>query len=209
MTYSIYKATNKVNGKSYIGFDSKWPCRQWSHKCAAFTNNSQLTFHRAIRKYGWDNFAWEVIHQSDDKEITLNEMERKFILEHDTFHNGYNMTFGGEGSFGVVVTQGRRDKIGKANSRSTLTNEGRKRKQEFSRLNNPMYREDVKTKHRERLLEVKPNAKKVTNGVKIYASVRDAHKDFPHMKYVTLWWKVNHYKDGWSYVEINTKRNKE
>lgn len=44
--YTIYKATNKINGHSYIGFTSKWPQRIESHRWAAM-HDSHLVFHNA------------------------------------------------------------------------------------------------------------------------------------------------------------------
>ena len=61
--YTIYKATNTINGKVYIGFDSKWPRRAQDHKSSSFNEKHKdhhSYFHRAIRKYGWNNFIWEV-----------------------------------------------------------------------------------------------------------------------------------------------------
>jgi len=48
--YSIYKATNKINGKSYIGFDSKWPRRKHKHHFEYKERTSK--FYNAIKKYG-------------------------------------------------------------------------------------------------------------------------------------------------------------
>ena len=98
--YSIYKATNKINGKCYIGFDSNWPQRKWEHK-SPVNYNKKYKFYNAIRKYGLDNFEWEVIYQSKDKDYTLKAMETYFINVYDSFHNGYNSTLGGEGQFGT------------------------------------------------------------------------------------------------------------
>jgi group I intron endonuclease len=96
--YSIYKATNKINGKSYIGFDSDWPSRKYKHKQLSLKNKQSLYF--AIRKYGWENFIWEVIYQSTDGKHCLSVMEPYFIKEYNCYINGYNMTIGGDGAIG-------------------------------------------------------------------------------------------------------------
>jgi group I intron endonuclease len=100
--YSIYKATNTINGKVYIGFDSSWPKRLKKHKIDSKFKNYK--FHRAIRKHGWDNFKWEVIYQSYDYEHCLKTMESHFITEYDSFTKGYNSTLGGEGTLGHKKT---------------------------------------------------------------------------------------------------------
>ena len=91
--YTIYRATNCVNGKVYIGFDSSWPSRKLNHKAASKTQSCK--FYNAIRKYGWDSFVWEVIYQSLDYNHTLNTMEDYFIKEHDSIFCGYNSKNGG------------------------------------------------------------------------------------------------------------------
>lgn len=100
--YTIYKATNLINNKCYIGFDSNWPKRKIQHKRKH--KHLNLKFYDAIKKYGWDNFSWEVLYQSLDCEHTLKYMESYFITEYNSFNNGYNMTIGGEGSLGYKHT---------------------------------------------------------------------------------------------------------
>ncbi len=100
--YTIYKSVNRINGKVYIGFDSKWPKRIERHEYN-YKNHKQkkhFKFYRALRKYGWNNFIWEVIYQSKDGLHCLQVMESYFIKEYDSFNNGYNMTLGGEGTLG-------------------------------------------------------------------------------------------------------------
>jgi group I intron endonuclease len=113
MIHTIYKSVNTKNGKVYIGFDSNWPNRMRIHKSAS--KNQDCKFYRAIRKYGWDSFQWSPIYQSHDKEHTLKVMERFFIEEHDSFHNGYNSTLGGDGVFGLVLSQESRKRISEGN----------------------------------------------------------------------------------------------
>jgi len=202
--YTIYKVTNKVNGKSYIGFDSNWPSRKSVHICEAITRkNKKYPLYRAIRKYGVISFDWEVLYQSEDREYTLNVVENKMILEHNTHFrdgHGYNMTFGGEGTLGWIPSEETKKKIGLANSRSTLTEDGRKRKSEFIKKNNPMNDPIIREKCRKRLLEVKPNAKKVTDGTTIFDSIRDANKVYSSLTYQTLYGHIREKKNGWSYV---------
>lgn len=95
--YSIYKATNLINNKVYIGFSKKGLNRAKGHIHGRKTNNF---FHNAIRKYGVKNFSWEIIYQSKELNHTLNTMESYFIREYNSFvdfknSNGYNLTTGG------------------------------------------------------------------------------------------------------------------
>jgi len=96
-TAYIYKITNKINGKAYIGFTSRSVEERLQEHRRAFGNK---ILYKAIRKYGWDNFTKEVIFESWDPKWCLNEIETFFIKIFDTYHNGYNMTFGGEGTLG-------------------------------------------------------------------------------------------------------------
>ena len=117
--YTIYKATNIVNGKVYIGFDSNWPKRKDEHIWSAMRGDN-LTFYNAIRKYGEHKFIWDVIYQSSDGEHTKNIMEEFFIREnHSYIHfensNGYNMTLGGDGTLGHAHSQITKDRIGESN----------------------------------------------------------------------------------------------
>lgn len=102
--YTIYKVSNKINNKVYIGFDSNWPKRKKTH----LRNSKNVTqkdynsaLHSALRKYGENNFDWGIIYQSLYKYYTINVMEKYFITEYNSYGNkGYNLTKGGEGTFG-------------------------------------------------------------------------------------------------------------
>ena len=103
--YTIYKSTCTVTGKSYIGFDSRWPSRKREHMAAYQLEQNKEVFYNAIRKYGWENFEWDILYQSKDKEHCLNVMENYFIEQYRTYIHfedccGYNMTLGGDGTFG-------------------------------------------------------------------------------------------------------------
>jgi hypothetical protein len=97
MSAIIYLVTNTINGKQYVGFTTQAIYdRMKAHRHYA-RKGSQGAFHRAIRKYGWDNFAVDIIFEHDDADFTLKVMEPHFIAWYDTFGPGYNMTKGGEG----------------------------------------------------------------------------------------------------------------
>jgi len=127
--YTIYKVTNIVNNKVYIGFDSRWPQRQKDHKKVSFNSNSKdynLYFHRAIRKYGKENFIWEIIYQSKDGYHTLNIMEPYFIKEYDSFSkNGYNLSNGGRGTLGFKHSDETKENWSKTRKGSIPWNKGK------------------------------------------------------------------------------------
>lgn len=89
------------SGKKYIGITSKRreksrkkDHKSYAEKCIGFS------FHKDIRKYGWKNFKYEVLCYVSSRE-TACLMEKALIKEFDTYYNGYNDTFGGDGFFGL------------------------------------------------------------------------------------------------------------
>lgn len=94
MIYSIYKATNQINDKSYIGFTSDWKRRFYHHSHYSQKPNPKTKLYRAIQKHGLDNFSWEILYQSLDKEHLLS-MEQNFIDLYDSINAGYNICVGG------------------------------------------------------------------------------------------------------------------
>lgn len=93
--YSIYKVTNKINKKAYIGY-SKDPESRWKGHIYETNSGHKNKFHNAIRKYGAENFIMEIIYQGWDEGYVLNEMKVHFIKELNTLNEGYNSTPGGE-----------------------------------------------------------------------------------------------------------------
>lgn len=202
--FTIYKATNKITKKSYIGFDCKWPYRKSAHKHAV-KGGSNLVFHNAIRSYGWENFEWEIVEQHEDKYYLLNEREEYFIRKFNTHYlneNGYNMTYGGEATFGWVPSDETKERISNAKKGKSLnlTVDDRQRRKQLLTDNNPMNDPIIREKHRQRLLETKTSARHVTDGKIIYDSIRDANKHHNSIKYSTLHYWITKNKNGWSYV---------
>ena len=98
----IYKFENKVNGKIYVGQTTrKVKIRYNEHLRASEKELDQLPIHRAIKKYGIENFIFEIICEieSNCKEKLvdkLNNLEINYISELDcVVPNGYNVSVGG------------------------------------------------------------------------------------------------------------------
>lgn len=105
----IYQVTNVINNKKYIGksftttynysFERLLSRRKSQHKLQMLKENGQY-FHRQLKKYGWDNFIWEIIDKSYNKH-ELNLKETFWIKNKNSYApngQGYNLTLGGDGS---------------------------------------------------------------------------------------------------------------
>ncbi len=92
----IYKATNKINGKSYIGQTiNGLNKRKYNHEKESEYNNTSNVFHNAIRKYGNDAFEWEIISKGFPY-LFIDIFEMYWINYYNTYEgDGYNMTKGG------------------------------------------------------------------------------------------------------------------
>lgn len=98
----IYKVTNKINEKCYIGETLNTLNKRFYQHCTSAYNKKYWNyyFYRAIRKYGIENF--EIIElekvTNSDRKILKKEiliLEEKYIKIYDSFNSGYNSNSGG------------------------------------------------------------------------------------------------------------------
>ena len=97
----IYKATNLINGKVYIGQTA----RPLEVRMAEHARHTKLPFDRAVNKYGLENFKVEVIDHAETVE-ELNRKEIYWIKQYNSFgENGYNLCEGGGNTKGYHHTE--------------------------------------------------------------------------------------------------------
>ena len=95
----IYKITNKINNKCYIGQTIKnaeeWWKEHQSHAFGKHENDIKKVLYQAIRKYGLENFTFEVLQDNIENYEELNKAEIYWINYYNSFLQGYNETRGG------------------------------------------------------------------------------------------------------------------
>ena len=102
----IYRVINNINGKIYVGKSVNIKERWNTHIRESKVNDEQWNsnyrgvrtpFHAAMRKYGIENFTFEVLEECDQEQ--LNEKEKYWIKELNAIDReiGYNVTLGGDG----------------------------------------------------------------------------------------------------------------
>jgi len=114
MTYGYIYKIEFPNGKHYIGLTTtSLEQRRGDHKRAAKSGANQYLYN-ALRKYDMED-TFELIEiDTADTYDELCELEIGYILMYNSYYkdeNGYNMTFGGEGTRGYVHTEDVRQKI--------------------------------------------------------------------------------------------------
>ena len=99
----IYKITNQVNGKIYVGQSIDIQQRWKQHKQQADGTRCNNKLYKAIRQYGIENFLFEIIEQCEFSREQLDERQRYWINYYNSYNDGYNSTPGGqiEGSWAL------------------------------------------------------------------------------------------------------------
>ncbi len=137
----IYKITNRVNGKLYYGQTKQPPNRRWSQHKQAAKKGGKMILYEAIRKYGVENFTFEIVCECETLE-ELNQKEIHYIQEGNTLApNGYNAGRGGDNyektdetrkklsnsNKGRIITPEWRENMSKARKGKKITEETRER----------------------------------------------------------------------------------
>lgn len=169
----IYKITNIINGKIYVGqaYDIE---ERWKVHRRVYKTENQIIY-RAMRKYGLENFSFNIIEECPIEE--LDEKEIFYIDKYNTYihaenSNGYNMTLGGQSTNGHKHSKESKDKMRKAHLGKTLSEETKLKMSEYRKgENNGFYgkthTEESKKKmsesHKGKTLPVLENGKKFSD----------------------------------------------
>lgn len=179
----VYIIENTKNNKKYVGQTKNMKNRKILHKSKIGKTN--LPLYNAMKKYGWRNFDFQIIYNSDDINDIL-EKETFFIKKYNTLHpNGYNMTIGGEGccpseetrkKMSISAKKWTNTKKHKKEFIKLMTSkeiilkrvETKKKNKSFDGKNNPRYikinEEDFKNKYKSNML-IKDMAKYFNVGI--------------------------------------------
>ena len=120
--WTVYSHTNLINGKIYIGITSNKPERRW-RKGDGYKRS--LKFYNAIQKYGWNNFRHEILYENLTEKEAKN-IEQKLIRENKKQNKSYNITDGGDGNVGWVVSEETKKKISESHLGKKLSEEHKK-----------------------------------------------------------------------------------
>ena len=121
----IYKITNTVNGKAYIGTSIHEPKSNRIRKHLTGHGSHELA--SDIEEYGRDAFMYEILEEDVFPEL-LPDLEKAYIAKIGTFvPNGYNRTRGGGGTSGRSHSEESCKKMSNAHQGKKLSNEHRKK----------------------------------------------------------------------------------
>ena len=111
-TNEVYKITNKVNGKIYIGITNQGSGVRYYKHWSDARKGDPCPIHKAMAKYGKENFTLEIIDFADTYD-ELKEKEKFYIKKFNSMDRsvGYNLTEGGDGTFGRLHSEETKEKI--------------------------------------------------------------------------------------------------
>ena len=151
--YTIYKHTNKINGKVYIGQTNQSPSRRWKNG-SGYRN--QDYFWNAIQKYSWDGFEHEILFSNlTQDEANAKEKELISYYKSNNRDYGYNISNGGnsigkhseetkikisESNIGKTHTQESKLKMSKAKKGRESSFKGKKHTEEAKRKNSESHK---------------------------------------------------------------------
>lgn len=131
--YTIYIHTSKITGKSYVGYTltKKTAERRWLEHCKNADEGSDCVFHKAIRKYGKEEWLHEILQQQVNSEDVL-EVEKFWIKEKRSHcsESGYNMTFGGDGCVGLAISKETKAKMSQSHKGKKISDAAKEKLRE-------------------------------------------------------------------------------
>lgn len=187
--YCVYKHTNKINGKVYVGKTcANPPKRRWGNDGSGYIKSP--LFWNAIQKYGWENFEHEILIGNLTEE-EANDLEKKFIIEFKSNDRkfGYNLTGGGDGvrllgeahpRYGVHLDTTTKKKISDAHKKLGLWSCERNPnygKHDFAGDGNPFYGKHHSEETKQKLSELSTGRPSPMKGKKFSNEARKNMKE--------------------------------
>lgn len=121
----VYKITNQINKKSYIGSSTRVEARWKQHINNAFSLNNSNYFYPlqcAIRKYGVENFTFEILKNDFNDVDSMEIYEHQMILKYNSLcPNGYNQTENTKSN--TIALENTQKHIKKISKKCALVNE--------------------------------------------------------------------------------------
>lgn len=198
----IYKITNKINGKVYIGQTIHSLEARWKRHLKCAKDGVDTHLYQAIRKYGEDNFVPEIICEAKTKN-ELNILETYYIQEYDSIHLGYNMVDGGNNNVMFIpdVRQHHVDVVRSEENRTKISKSMKKKIADG---------DFFKPEHRQKL-SVKAKGNKNGKGnpshsIGCYCIIDGMRRDFPNYKEAGIWWYMKDKPFGDKYSQVTYQR---
>ena len=206
----IYKITNNINGKIYIGKTNFTIEKRWKEHCNDFKKETlqKRPLYSAMKKYGIENFSVEEVEYLDTP-LEAEEREKYWIEYYCSFKYGYNATRGGDGK-----TYADYDLI------YSLWNEGKNNKEiqeitkyDYLTISIALSNYNISSEEKQRRGRIniqKPVAKLDKNTlqiIKVYSSVEEAYRDLQkqtsgHIAEVCKGKRKSAYGYSWKYLKI-------
>lgn len=203
MSMIIYKITNRINGKVYIGQTIHTLEQRWKQHLKNARNGVKTHLYSAIRKYGEENFEPEIICSADTKE-ELNLLETYYIQEYNSIDVGYNMVDGGNNNvmFIPYVKQHHKEVVCSEEIRHKVS-EGMKRKIAKGEFFTPEHR-----KHLSEAMKGNHNfGTGDTRSIPCYCIVNDnVTYHFKNYKEAGIWWYKAYHPFGEKYSQATYQR---
>jgi group I intron endonuclease len=138
----IYKITNKENGLIYIGCTVNSLSHRFNqHLYRCFKTDYKSKLYNSMKKYGQDNFTIELLEECDLS--IIYETEKKYIEQYDSYNNGLNSTFGGEGCLGYVHSPEMIEAIGSVDKVDSYIDRALTNKEKIMGFGHRVYKSDV------------------------------------------------------------------
>ena len=166
----VYKITNTVNGKSYIGISIHEPEKDRIQKHLSGHGNRIIA--NAVKKYGKEAFVYEVLEANVFDEF-LPDLEVAYIANFNTVvPNGYNLTSGGEAA--KTLSDETRRKIGEAGKGRQHSIEARRKMSEARKG------KTLSAEHRRKISEANKGKTRSEEHCRKISEARKGKKGKPH-----------------------------
>ncbi len=198
----IYKITNKINGKVYIGQTSRTLNARWMQHIRNAKKGVKTKFYNALRKYGAENFTVEVLCRAYSKE-QLNDLEIYYIHKYDSINTGYNMIDARYTNvMGIdAIKEKHRRKVQSVENRTKIS-EAMKRKI----ANGDFFTKDHRAKISASAKGNKNGENNPSHSIPCYCVDNGVRIDFRNYKEAGIWWYNTYHPFGEKYSQATYQR---